>query len=149
MTRSVLIHLAILRTDRNLMTSTRDYVNDAWGHMLQSSPVWKCYDVLRNNEKCAMSNGWFIFNSRFSDLRADLRITAHVCGAQALRFHGHRSWSWPLYEHLFIKQNIIFGHISLLNSINGGFTPFKLYLECHRLSLQLPDQANTHTKSSA
>ncbi len=93
---------------------------------------------------------WMVhFNSRFSDLRADLRITAHACGAQALRFHGHRSWSWPLYEHLFIKQNIIFGHISLLNSINGGFTPFKLYLECHRLSLQLPDQANTHTKSSA
>ncbi len=35
-----------------------------------------------------MMNGWFIFNSRFSDVRADLRITAHE---QALRLHGHRS----------------------------------------------------------
>ncbi len=26
-----------------------------------------------------MINGWFIFNSRFSDVRSDLRITAHVC----------------------------------------------------------------------
>ncbi len=48
-----------------------------------SSPVWKCYDVSRNTEKFVvyvlhddMMNGWFIFNSRFSDVRADLRITA-------------------------------------------------------------------------
>ncbi len=31
-----------------------------------------------------MMNGWFILNSRFSDIRADLCITAHVCGSQAL-----------------------------------------------------------------
>ncbi len=61
-----------------------------------------------------MMNGWFIFNSRFSDLRADLHITAHVCGT--LLLHGNRSWSRPLYERLFIKQNIFFGHISLLDS---------------------------------
>ncbi len=28
-----------------------------------------------------MMNGWFIFNSRFSDVGADLHITAHVCGS--------------------------------------------------------------------
>ncbi len=28
-----------------------------------------------------MMNGWLIFNRRFSDVRADLHITAHVCGA--------------------------------------------------------------------
>ncbi len=36
-----------------------------------------------------MMNGGFIFNSRFSDLRADLCITAHVCGAQTLWLHKH------------------------------------------------------------
>ncbi len=44
----------ISRTDRNVITSTRDDVYDACGHMLQSSPVWKCYDFSRNNEKCAI-----------------------------------------------------------------------------------------------
>ncbi len=45
-----------------------------------------------------MMNGWLIFNSRFSDVRADLRITACVCGT--LRLHGNRSWSQPLYSVL-------------------------------------------------
>ncbi len=41
--------------------------------VVMSSPVWKCYEVSRNNEKLAicvyvlhndMMNEWFIFNSR-------------------------------------------------------------------------------------
>ncbi len=33
------------------------------------------------------------------------------------------------------KKNIFFGHNRLLNSINRGFSPFKLYLECHTFLL--------------
>ncbi len=39
---------------------------------------------------------------------------------------GNISWSWAVLCTLFLKQNILFCHISLLNSINTEFTPFKL-----------------------
>ncbi len=46
---------------------------------------------------------------------------------------GNIIWSRAVVNvPLIIKQNIFFDHISLLNSINTDFTPFKLYLECHR-----------------
>ncbi len=71
-------------------------------------------------------------------VRADLRITARVStGAGADRGRS---------MNIYYKTNIFFGHISLLNSINTGFTPFKTLSGMSLfLSLQLPDQANTHT----
>ncbi len=119
-------------TDRNLMMSTRDDVYDAWGHMLQVNAgvevLW-CFEKQWKIRYMSCMFRMMIWWMVCSFLTADsVRGSAHHCTC----LHGIRSWSRPLYEHLFIKQNIFFGHISLLNSINTGFTPFKLYLECHR-----------------
>ncbi len=60
------------------------------GAVVMSSPVWKCYEVSRNNEKLAicvyvlhndmMNDGSFLT----ADVRADPHITAHVYGALRL-----------------------------------------------------------------
>ncbi len=85
MTRSVLVHLADLMYDRNLMTSTRDDEYDAWGHMLQVNAGVEMLWCFENNEKFAicrvclhddMMNGLFILTA--DSVRADLRITARV-----------------------------------------------------------------------
>ncbi len=150
MTRSVLIHLVDL-TNR----SQFDDVN-VWRRIWHMLQVIAGMEMLWRFEKqwkiCYMSCMfcmmiWWMDGSFLTadSVRTDLRITAHVCGAQALRLHGHRSWSRPLYEHLFIKQKNFFGHISLLNSINRGFTPFSLYLECHRFCHYNFPIRRTHT----
>ncbi len=87
MTRSVLTTLgwshkpiAIWwRRQRVRMNMMRGDINDLAPQRI-SSPVWKCYDVSRNNEKIAICHvcfaWWWII--RFSDIRADLLITARL-----------------------------------------------------------------------
>ncbi len=71
------LHLADL-TNRSQFDEVSAWGHKSLGAAVMSLPVWKCYDVLWNNNKFAIC----------SDVRADLRITARVCGA--LRIHRHR-----------------------------------------------------------
>ncbi len=105
-------------------------------------------------------NAWLIFICRFRDvitahhcihlwhftaprepqLIAAALVSACVyTGLAAACFWGGSAWLKIVFCELALrggrkktKKYILFGHISLLNSINTGNTPFKLYLECHR-----------------
>ncbi len=76
----------ISRTVRNLMKVMR-------GDIFAVVEILRCFEETMKKSLYVvyvlhhvMMNGWFIFNSRFSDIRADLRITTCICGA--LRLHG-------------------------------------------------------------
>ncbi len=73
-------------TDRNLMTSTRDDIYDAWGHMLQVNAgvemLW-CFEKQWKNRYMScmfcMMIWWMDCSFLTADsVRADLRITARV-----------------------------------------------------------------------
>ncbi len=81
--------------------SAHEDVHDVWGQI-----IWRRSHVIAGVKMLYFEKQYFfllfvvyvlhddeklIFNSRFGDVRADLCITAHVCGV--LRLHGKRSWS--------------------------------------------------------
>ncbi len=80
-----------------------------------------------------MMNGWFIFNSRFSDVRTDLRITSathYGSDAATGADHGYSSQvNACFYTHIYVyiipamprhvseaSQNLVVSQIQLLRS---------------------------------